>query len=90
MLRLQYPQGTRLAFLLVCTETGRDVWVGEDWDFPCVARNFGFVPCDCGETDGTVDCPHKTATDMITAARDWLDDHIGDTCEDPGYLSEER
>lgn len=67
-------------------EDGRDVLIQTDWDYPGTASTFGFVPCDCGETDGTIDCKHKTASDMIAAAAEYLDDHIGDTVEDPGYF----
>ena len=42
--------------------------VQTDWDFPGVASRMGFVPCDCDATDGTVDCRHHTATEMISAA----------------------
>jgi hypothetical protein len=66
----------------VCIET--------DWNFPGTASNFGFVPCDCGATDGTVDCPHKTASEMISAAQDFLDEHDGDIVDDPGYFSEDE
>lgn len=59
-----------------------------DWDFPGLARAFGFVACECGRTDGTVDCPHKTATEMITAAYDWLEGHQGQIVEDPGFFGE--
>ena len=63
------------------------VLVQTDWGFPSLASAFGFVPCECGRTDGTVDCEHKTATEMITAAADWLDDHCGIVfIEDPGYF----
>lgn len=60
-----------------------------DWDYPGVASTFGWTPCkECRETDGTVDCAHHTASEMISSAREWLDDHIGKTVDDPGYFSE--
>ena len=61
--------------------------VQTDWDFPGTACAFGFVPCYCGETDGTVDCAHRTASDMIAAAADFLDEHEGEIVPDPGYFS---
>lgn len=40
----------------------------------------------CG-TDGTVDCEcGVTATDFISAARDWLESNDGITVMDPGYF----
>ena len=50
-----------------------------DWDWPGVAMAEGWQPCDqCRETDGTVDCQHRTASEMIQDARDWIDDHEGE------------
>ena len=57
-----------------------------DWDWPALASNTGFVPCECGATDGTVDCPHHKASDMIAAAYDWLEEHEGQLFDDPGYF----
>jgi hypothetical protein len=63
--------------------------VDTDWDYPGVASRMGFVPCDCGATDGTVDCPHKTATEMITAAANHIDDHEGESFPElDEYLNE--
>jgi hypothetical protein len=63
------------------------VLIQMDWDFPSIASDFGFVPCDmCHETDGTVDCEHHTATEMITAAAEYLDDCEGQFITDPGYF----
>lgn len=52
-----------------------------DWDWPGLAGMLGYVPCTCGFTDGTVDCEHKTASQMIEEARDYLDDHLGEVFE---------
>ena len=62
------------------------ILIQSDYDFPGVASAFGFVPCRCGATDGTIDCPHKTASAMISAARDWLDNNEGKIVDDPGYF----
>jgi hypothetical protein len=74
-------------YLLVHDATGEDLLVAQDWDYPGIAANLGFLPCaDCRETDGTVSCHHRTARDMIRAAGEYLDDHIGDVFDDPGYF----
>lgn len=41
-------------------------------------------------TDGTVDCKvcGMKTTDFLVNASDWLDAHIGDQVEDPGYFLE--
>lgn len=63
--------------------------VQSDWDFPAVASRCGFVPCECGATDGTVDCNHHTASEMISAAYDWLAERDGQSfAELADYLSE--
>lgn len=58
-------------------EPADTVLIQSDWDFPGVASRTGFVPCECGCTDGTVDCEHHTAGDMIAAAYDWLEARNG-------------
>lgn len=68
--------------------TQEPIFVQVDWDFPGIASAFGFSPCDCGDTDGTVDCAHHTASEMITAAREYLDEHSGEIAEDPGYFGD--
>jgi hypothetical protein len=73
---------------LLKAEDGQDVLIQTDYDFPGIASSFGWVSCKCGFTDGTVDCKHKTASEMIEDAGKYLDDHIGDTIEDPGYFEE--
>jgi hypothetical protein len=73
------------SYLLVAGD-GRDVLIQTDGDFPGVASSFGWVPCPCGRTDGTVNCPHKAASAMIAEAAQYLDDHVGESVEDPGYF----
>ena len=79
--------------------TGNTILVQSDWDYPAVARNFGWdmtdvlssdnLNCAHESTDGTVACRGcgLTATDFIGAAYDWLRAHHGATAEDPGYFS---
>jgi hypothetical protein len=83
--------------------TKETILVQTDWDYPGVARTFGWdmtsvqpeTPplgcrsCDHSGTDGTVMCPEcgLTATDFISAAYDWLIENDGVTAEDPGYFS---
>ena len=45
-------------------------------------------PCEHSHTDGTVACPDcgKSASEFISEARQWIDDHDGETVEDPGYF----
>lgn len=64
----------------------KDLLFQTDWDYPSLASNFGFVPCECGRTDGTINCEHKTAGEMICAAAEYLDNHIGEVITDPGYF----
>ena len=67
-------------------DDGRDLLIQLDWDYPGVASTFGWSPCRCGQTDGTVDCAHRTASEMIAEAGEFLRDHVGDTAEDPAYF----
>lgn len=69
---------------------GRTILVQTDWDYPGLASTFGWVPCrQCNATDGTVDCEHRTASEMICEASQWLADHEGKSVEDPGYFDSE-
>lgn len=82
---------------LICRVRDNGTWniraddtilVQTDWEFPSLAAALGFIPCECGYTDGTVDCAHKTATKMISAAADYLDTHLDKVIDDPGYFEE--
>jgi hypothetical protein len=84
-MRITLLEGDFGTFLLR-SEDGRDLLVQTDFDFPGVASTFGWSPCSCGETDGTVDCDHQAADDMIAEARDFLQERIGSTADDPGYF----
>jgi len=84
-MKITLQEGDFGTFLLQA-EDGRDLLVQTDWEFPGVASTFGWSPCPCGETDGTVDCPHRTADDMIAEARDFLQERVGETTDDPGYF----
>ena len=74
---------------ILTAENGKDYYVQTDNDYPGIAAHFGFVPCEhCQNTDGTIDCAHHSAMDMISAAHDYLNDHIGESFEDPGYFGD--
>jgi len=67
-------------------QTDESILIQTDWDYPGIASTFGWIPCTCGETDGTIDCSHHTVSEMIQNARQYIEDHIGDTVDDPGYF----
>ena len=69
---------------------GEDILVQTDTDRPGLAMNLGWQPCH-PETDGTVDCPvcGKTAGDLIEEATEFLDAHLGEKFDDPGYFDQE-
>ena len=41
---------------LVRAETGETLLIQFDWDFAGLAIAFGWQPCFCGRTDGTINC----------------------------------
>lgn len=73
------------------------VLIQSDWDYPGLARTFGFAPkagwCQHPHTDGTVQCPDcgMAAGDFIKQAAEFLDycAEKGKVVEDPGYFDEE-
>ena len=72
---------------LIKAEDGRDILAQLDLDFPGLAQNFGYVPCtQCGETDGTIDCAHRTVEEMIADAGEFLNEGMDLWIEDPGYF----
>ena len=70
------------------TDDDETILVQSDWDYPSLAHTFGWTGiCECGETDGTVNCSHKSASDMIDGAREYLDTYEGEMVEDPCYFT---
>ena len=61
-------RGDKGLYYLLTAEDGREVIFQSDWDYPGLASHFGYVPCECGTTDGTVCCQHKAVHEMIAAA----------------------
>jgi hypothetical protein len=74
-------------YLLRNLDSGETVPITLDFDFPMLAELFGFQPCKCGETDGSVDCSHKTATQMIQESKEILDKNLDRAVDDIGYFS---
>jgi hypothetical protein len=83
MIRLDLVNG---GFLITHIDSGRDILIQTDWDYPGLASSFGWRACTCGATDGTVNCKHKTASKMITSAYNFLVANDGECVEDPGYF----
>lgn len=76
------PHGT----LVLRAQNDRTILVQLMSDMPGVASSFGWQPCPCRKTDGTVSCEHRTASDMIAEAYRFLQTNIGLTENDPGYF----
>lgn len=75
---IQGPEGAP-NFCFGLYEHGECVeFVQSDWDYAPLASRLGWVPCECGHTDGTVDCEHRTASEMLASAYDYLAEHDGE------------
>jgi len=76
---------------VIQSDTGEEILIQSDWDYPATAMTFGWSPCtkcrrSCqGASDGTIDCPRRNAFEHIMEAQVWLDRHIGARVDDPGY-----
>ena len=70
MVRLvQGPEGAPNSSFAVYGKNGRELeFVQSDWDYAWLARRFGWVSCACGATDGTVSCPHKSVSQLLSEA----------------------
>ena len=65
MAYIDFASGVPGAFLIINGD--RNVLIQSDQDFAQVARSMGWVPCLCGQSDGTVACdPCKR--DIVTMA----------------------
>ena len=55
-------------------------FVESDWDYAALASALGWVPCQCGGTDGTVDCKScgRTVSAMLSEAFDYLEERDGE------------
>lgn len=73
----QAPNGsTNDCFGLVRGDTCHH-FIQFDWDRASLASLLGWVSCHCGKTDGTIDCEHNTAQQMLGNAFDYLSDNAG-------------
>ena len=55
-----------------------------------VARYYGWKSCEeCDTTDGSVDCLHFSAEEMLVSAGKFLSEHVGEETDDPGWWDEE-
>lgn len=84
-MKITLREGDFGSFLLV-GHNGRSILVQSDWNFPKLASVFGWSPCHCGTTDGTIDCEHRSVQEMISEAHNFLRAHAGDKTDDPGYF----
>lgn len=66
-------------------EDGKSHTVGQE-GWCSVARYYGWQACkECDTTDGSVDCPHHTTFDMLVSSGRFLESHVGDETDDPGW-----
>ena len=81
-------------YRIINEDTGEHILIQTDWDYPGLASSFGWSPCThcrqgCrGRTDGTVDCAKRSVGQHLTSAVKYLDAHIGDSINDPGYFGD--
>ncbi len=57
------------------------LFVQSDWDYASLACSLGWSPCECGRSDGTVNCEHWTASEMLADAFDFLSEYDGECFE---------
>jgi len=72
-MRITLEDGPYFTFV-IRAETGESRLVQHDTDFPPVAASFGWP----GQYDGSLEA--------IWEAYAFLDQHVGDTADDPGYF----
>lgn len=78
----QGPEGSPNFCFGLYDEAGECIeFVQSDWDYAGLASRFGWTPCDCEATDGTVKCPHRTVSEMLADSFDFLSARDGDEFE---------
>lgn len=81
-----------LGFLILNDRNDETILVQSDYEYAGVASNFGWIPCECGATDGTVacaSCKRDVATMIAEAEEKLLQVGRDETwVEDPGYFPE--
>ena len=75
----QGPEGSpNFCFGLYNSDDGECLaFVQSDWDWAGLASSLGWCPCECGRTDGTVKCAHRTVSEMLSEAFDYLAERDG-------------
>ena len=75
----QGPEGSPIfCFGLYAADSGECVeFVQSDWDWAGLASSLGWTPCECGSTDGTVACAHRTVSEMLSEAFAFLAERDG-------------
>lgn len=73
------PEGApNFTFGLYDADTGECIeFIQSDWDYAGLATSLGWCPCECGRTDGTVDCAHRSVSKMLSEAFDYLVERNG-------------
>ena len=75
----QGPEGSPNFCFGLYAEDGECLeFVQTDWEHASLASTLGWTPCECGATDGTVACAHRTVSDMLSEAFDYLAEHDGE------------
>jgi hypothetical protein len=74
LMLVQAPEGApNFCFGFYDAETGECLdFIQSDWDWAGMASTLGWCPCECGCTDGTVPCAHRTTSEMLASAFDYL------------------
>lgn len=66
-------------------ETGETLPV-RDFDVTSLVWHLAGSGCECGESDGSVDCDCGTTMEFFEDALEWIDHNDGEVFEDPGYF----
>lgn len=85
MRRVRVVRGSHNFVFSIVDETGGNgeelEFIQSDWEYAPAASALGWVPCPCGGTDGTVDCDHRTTSEMLSEAYDFLSSLDGQVVE---------
>ena len=79
---IQGPSGApNFCFELIGPDGESVEFIQSDWHYAPLASRLGWQPCECGMTDGTVKCAHRSVSEMLGEAFDYLAERDGDSFE---------
>ena len=77
MITVKSHQDDKNIWYLICEDLDLSLSITEDIGLMELAKLYGWTACECGLTDGTTACNHKTSAKMLHEAKQVLSTNVG-------------